>query len=212
MNKKGFVLLESIVVLVVVALSLSVLMSSFSLISRKTKEKEYYDRSSDKYLLYALMNLGTDDTCNYWERNTECTGSGSLNFIADQDNCTRTTVGHILGGNCGEVFSRYGVTHLYVIEDIRVALDAANSGKYNNGTIEYLKTLKKCADCDYSTRNPVCDYPIPYMIGEFSRNGQTYYSSVTFTDLPSNACCQANAYDTPLSDNYESCKQIYVHH
>ena len=51
MDKKGFVLLESILVLVVVALSLSVLMSSFSLISRKTKEKEYYDRSSDKYLL-----------------------------------------------------------------------------------------------------------------------------------------------------------------
>ena len=69
MNKKGFVFVESIVVLVVVALSLAMMISSYSLVSRKTKEKEYYNRASDKYLLYSISNLATDDKCNYGTKN-----------------------------------------------------------------------------------------------------------------------------------------------
>ena len=65
MKKDGFVFVESVVVLVVVALSLAMLISSYSLVTRKTKEKERYDKTSDKYLVYVLSKLGTDDVCNY---------------------------------------------------------------------------------------------------------------------------------------------------
>ena len=77
MKKKGFVFVESIVVLMVVALSLTVLISSYSLVTRKTKEKEHYDKASDKYLLYAISKLGTDDKCNY---SISCTSIPEIQF------------------------------------------------------------------------------------------------------------------------------------
>lgn len=214
MNKKGFVLLESIVVLVVVALSLSVLMSSFSLVSKKTKAKEYYDRASDKYFLYAIMNLGTDDKCNYWDKNT-CAGRyTSLNMQVDVDNCSGTKAGWIIGDHCKKLFEEFGITHLYVVDDIRTELSAENYSKYDNGTIEYMKTLKKCADCSYfdqqdgGGRNYTCDYPIPHMIGVFNRGGKLYYASVLLSDLSPYSCCAADS-DTNLDDpNHEICKKI----
>ncbi len=218
MNKKGFVLLESIVVLVVVALSLSILMSSFSLISRKTKEKEFYDRSSDKYLLYAIMNLGTNETCNYWDLNATCGGllpsQTTLNFSANPNNCGSTKIGKIIP-HCGELFEEFGVTNLYVVEDLRAILNDNNKATTfnNNGVIEYMKTLKKCSDCyDSSNKRAVvesCNYPIPYMIGEFSRAGKIYYASITFTDIPANACCAGDSYCVKSNNYYDSCDAIY---
>lgn len=65
MNKKGFVFLETIIILVLVMGSLTALLSSYSIITSKARIKEYYDRISDKYLLYTLSNLGTTDEFNY---------------------------------------------------------------------------------------------------------------------------------------------------
>ena len=65
MKKNGFVFLESIVVLVVTMLALTLLLISYSLITRKAKEKEEYDRTSDKYLIYNLSNFGTTDLYYY---------------------------------------------------------------------------------------------------------------------------------------------------
>ena len=63
--KKGFVFLETIIVLTVVTLSLTILLTSYTLITTKAKEKENYDKVSDKYLLYTFSNLGTNATYNY---------------------------------------------------------------------------------------------------------------------------------------------------
>ena len=63
--KKGFVFLETIIVLTVVTLSLTILLTSYTLITTKAKERENYDRVSDKYLLYTFSNLGTNTTYNY---------------------------------------------------------------------------------------------------------------------------------------------------
>ena len=43
MNKKGFVFLETIIILVLVTLSLTTMLSSYTLITSKSREKEFYD-------------------------------------------------------------------------------------------------------------------------------------------------------------------------
>ena len=83
MKKDGFVFLESVVVLVVVALSLTMLIASYSLVARKTKEKEDYNRTSDKYLVYNISNLGTNDLCNYSSPCGMCTASAGCSTIVD---------------------------------------------------------------------------------------------------------------------------------
>ncbi len=205
MKKDGFVFVESIVVLVVVALSLAMLISSYSLVTRKTKEKEKYDKTSDKYLVYVLSKLGTDDVCNYGMACTNLAHKG-ISFRADREvtssyNCSTTKMGELLF-DCNQVFDDMGLVHLYVIENIRNELndlDVYGNPKgrgelkaveiYDNGTIEYMKTLKKCNDLNtidsngnYINNNSdtsKCNNPITYMIGVFERgNGDYYYASI----------------------------------
>ena len=205
MKKNGFVFVESIVVLMVVALSLAMLISSYSLVTRKTKEKEKYDKASDKYLVYVLSKLGTDEVCNY---GIGCTNLSNkdISFRADNEvtssyNCTTTKMGELLY-DCNQVLADMGVVHIYVIENIRNELNDLDSfgnpkgtrdlkavEKYDNGTIEYMKTLKKCNDLNtidsngnYINNNSdtsKCNNPITYMIGVFERgNGDYYYASI----------------------------------
>ncbi len=201
MKKDGFVFVESVVVLVVVALSLAMLISSYSLVSRKTKEKENYDRTSDKYLVYVLSKLGTDELCNY---GIGCPSLShkDISFRADVSSsstfsCTTTKMGEILY-DCKKVFEDMNLVHIYVVENVRNELnDLDKNGnpkprselkaveKYDNGTIEYMKTLKKCNDLNavdedgnYVNNNEEtskCISPITYMIGVFERGNNNYY-------------------------------------
>ncbi len=193
MKKDGFVFVESIVVLVVVALSLAMLLSSYSLVARKTKEKEFYDRASDKYLLYALSTLGTDDLCNYSSAST-CNGrSFGVNLAVSKDTCNSNSkkTSQILY-NCEKLFDDLDIEYLYVVDDIKSELSKSTAVKtYDNGAIEYMKSLKKCNDDNvaYSgqttetgeTRyangreSSSCSKPIKYMIGVFKRSEKDYY-------------------------------------
>lgn len=188
MKKDGFVFIESIVVLVIVALSLAMLLSSYSLIGRKTKEKEFYDKASDKYLLYALSVLGTDDACNY-SVESDCNGHGDghINFKATRSNCSTTKMGILY--DCAQIFKDYNIEYIYVVDDVYSELNKSSAvNTYDNGTIEYMKTLKKCNDSNEeigttatgekrynNTRNASCTNPIKYMIGVFKRSETDYY-------------------------------------
>jgi len=203
MKKNGFVFVESVVVLVVVALSLAMLISSYSLVSRKTKEKEKYDKTSDKYLVYVLSKLGTDDVCNYAVGCSNLSNK-DISFRADADaasdnSCATTKMGELLF-NCNQVFKDMGLVHIYVVENVRNELnDLKSNGDpkgptdkkavqiYDNGTIEYMKSLKKCNDVNTSDNGIFrivdeksnCTSPITYMIGVFERgNGNYYYASI----------------------------------
>ena len=203
MKKNGFVFVESIVVLVVVALSLAMLISSYSLVTRKTKEKEYYDKASDKYLLYSLSNIGTDGLCNY---NIDCSStltgvttstykntSDRITFRADATDddgysCSKTKIGALIY-DCEQVFKEMSLVHLYVVKDILNDLKpTSQSGVKNaidffdNGTIEYMKSLKKCNDLDFNKNSISCENPIIYLIGVFERsNGEYHYASISLT-------------------------------
>lgn len=246
MKKNGFVFIESIVVLMIVALSVTMLMSSYTLIARKTKEKENYDKASDKYLLYAIANLGTDSRCNY---GVDCVGEtpndpiAVTEFAANKNNCRNTKIGKILY-DCEKVFNDMGIKYIYVVKNVRntlndykrnsdgLALDASDNiikrsesaftgsvnndeedikrtvkitstnasdpvykrkavSVFDNGTIEYMKTLKKCNDeNEESTRNGdyfsinrnketyICEDSVMYIIGVFERGDKLYYAAI----------------------------------
>ena len=197
MKRNGFVFIESVIVLMVVALSLTMLISSYSLITRKTQEKEYYDRASDKYLLYSITNIGVNDECNYNLANS-C-GYEGINLQADEKNCNNTRVGKLLY-NCSQTFKDMNIRHIYVVDDIKKELSQSNAvEKYDNGTIEYMKTLKKCNDTDSNT----CNEPISYMIGVFYRSGNYYYASLKIDAIMEE--CEEGYY---LSSITKKCERI----
>ena len=46
-DKKGFVFLESVIVLVVVAIALTGFMTTYTVLSNNAKRREFYDKTSD---------------------------------------------------------------------------------------------------------------------------------------------------------------------
>lgn len=171
MNKNGFIFIETIIVLVVTALSLVMLLSSYTLVVTKSKEKNYYDLSSDVYLLYNISKIGTSSTDNYSIINT--------NIYVNKENCVGSFVSKYLG-NCTNLFNDTDLAYLGVFNDLTQITkvkdaDAKVIIPYNtNGTIQYLKTLKACNDTTSST----CNNKVKYLVGVFYRNQKYYYASL----------------------------------
>ncbi len=245
MKKEGFVFLESVVVLVVVMLALTMLLLTYSLISRRTKEKEDYNKSSDIYLLYSISQMGATEKEYYKVEATDdeneiknLENDKQYPFVADKNTCDKTYMGKLLGttkdetGNtineCSRLFETTDLVKIYTVYDVFKALndqeltrvitetnntkkvdavyDAIN--KYDNGTIEYMKTLPTCKVTDIqrdSNGNPKydsttgqllyqayeesidttlgkfnnnCAESYHYMIGVFKRSGVYYYASI----------------------------------
>lgn len=172
-NKNGFVFLESVIVLMVVALSLSLIYASYSLVTRKSASKETYDRASDKYLLYTLSNLGTTNTKNY-SKILSASSSNVVKISTNSCNITSNNLGEIFKSNddCNKALQSLNVVYLYLIKDVNDALQTPNiTSTIDNGSIDYIKTLKKCYDTN-------CTNHINYMIGVFYRSGNYYFASI----------------------------------
>ena len=162
MEKKGFVFVESLTVIIIVILSLTLLISSYGLVTRKSKENEYYDLPADKYLLYVIGNLG--------ENNEDYNGV-TTSFVATKDNCSNFMINRM--SDCSKVFEDNDLQYYIVIYSLNLELNSGNpTQKYDSATIEYLKTLKKCN----STSDESCDDA--YVVGVFKRNNKFYYVSL----------------------------------
>lgn len=164
MNKKGFVFVESVTVLIVVTLALTMSLSSYDLLASKSKQRNYYDIPSDKYLLWTVNEMGNKTGMSY-----------QSNLVASKDNCDTTYMNDIIS-DCKQLFSDTNMIYFIIIDDVEKAL-TNNSREnyyatkvYDNGTIEYLKTLKKYQDDDTT--------PINYAVGVFYRKGKYYYASI----------------------------------
>ncbi|MBR2138123.1 MAG: type II secretion system protein [Bacilli bacterium] len=200
MKKNGFVFLESIVVLVVTMLALTLLLISYSLITRKAKEKEEYDRTSDKYLIYNLSNFGTTDLYYYGFQDAD-----TLSFKAEKDLCKyfpksnsdKTVYVNEILSDCEQVFKDTNLKYLYTIRDINKALQGEEktvvinpvthasqtilepTKKYDNGTVEYMKTLRQCkTQVVESGGKRICNDPIHYLIGVYEKNNRFYFASI----------------------------------
>ncbi len=160
-NKKGFVFLESVIVLVVVALALTGFLTTYTLLSNRNKRREYYDKTSDKYLLYAISSMGTDGKNNY----TTCSPANSVSmYRGNMGNCLTKFFANETVAT--DMLDSTSLVYLYYIEDIEVALSGNNkpTEKYDNGAIEYMKTL------------PINKFN--YLIGVFRRSDRFYYASI----------------------------------
>lgn len=234
MKKNGFVFLETIIILMLVTMTLTIMLISYTIISTKVKEKEYYDRVSDKYILHTISQLGTTSSINYSVIAdyiaTESQGAavntvdrlGIMKIDGETDGCLSLCQGtltknsdktfcKIFGnttnyvtsittssydkeinniGNCTAVFSNLNLKYIYIINDIEYLLSQDLATEVlDNGTIEYIKTLKKCYNSIYTTTtgdevvvldkpNERCSNPIQYMVGVFFRNYDYYYASI----------------------------------
>ncbi len=159
MQKKGFVFVESIAVLVVIVLALTLFLSSYNVLVRKSKSKDYYDLPKDKYLLYSIANLG-DNTQSF---------SSNATFLATKNNCGTYLNERMT--NCARVFNDYHLEQFLVVYDLKTTLESGSIKDVNGITsdiIEYLKTLKKSDGTN----------GINYIVGVFKRNEKKYYASL----------------------------------
>lgn len=186
MKKQGFVLVESVTVLVVVLLSLTMLYTSYALVTRKAKEKENYDVASDKYIIYAVSQLGTSYNDNYK------TQISDKNYIKiDKSNCSNNPLGKDAAGNSKnfienycDLFNDLEIDKLYIVKSIAYYLYGDGKSEtakiFDNGTIEYIKTLQMCnesyegsTDTVHSTGQCPNNSDINYMIAVFKRNNES---------------------------------------
>ncbi len=172
MKKNGFVLVESVVVLVIVVLALTLFLSSYFLLTRKSKSKDYYDLPNDKYLLYNISNiwsLGNMGSSAY---------KASTSFVTNKTNCGNWIAKYTNETECQKVFDDTGLERYGVVYNVNAAFNSNNISGVSGMTsdiIEYLKTLKKVED----------GKDLSYIIGVFKRTGDdgkahNYYASLVF--------------------------------
>ncbi len=76
--------------------------------------------------------------------------------------------------DCSQVFTDNNLVYYIITYNLYNDLSTGATTRYDSGTIEYMKTLKKCDDNTTGT----CNNPIGYFIGVFYRNGKYYYASL----------------------------------
>jgi len=164
-EKKGFIFIETIVVLTLVALAMTITLATYSLVTSRSKIKMYYNLSSDIYLLHNISRIGTDSEVNYanMAKNNET-------FWIDKTNCSNT-IGHIVD-NCEALFTNNDIQNLGIIIDIDKEIrNNSSTKKYDPGTIDFLNTLKKYKE---ETKNKT----IKYFVGRFFRDNEYYYAAL----------------------------------
>lgn len=156
--KKGFVFLETIAVLTVVAIATSMLLVNYTVIMKRVDINTYYDNSSDIYALYTFMNIGTTLKDNYITYES--------NFFTRRDNCSSSDINKYIS-SCDNVMKKYDLLYAGVIKNISNEVKN-NYSRYQSGTINYLEYISDKEKDNNKT----------YAVGVFYRNGKYYYASI----------------------------------
>ena len=150
-NKKGFVLLETSVVLIIVVIAMLGLYSTYAFVFKNLKQSEKYDNINDLYKLNIFYNLMSDK--GFPELS-------SSNF----EKIVSTDCGDYFGSTsyCSNVMSDLGFSYfIYTDKDIDTVLQDASS--FSNTDINYLKTL---------------EYGFKYLVGVREVDNEYYYISM----------------------------------
>lgn len=162
-NKKGFVLIETLVVMCVVTLSLLMLYKMYSTVSENLKNRKYYDNINDVYKVNAI-----EEIISSFELDKE--NENNIDFIRikydsiedeiscnynDNTDCSNTKDGSNI------VFKELEVKNIYLNRTSITNLN--DSTNVDNSAKEYIKTL---------------DETKQYIIVNFERNGIDFYSSL----------------------------------
>lgn len=136
MNRKGFVLIETIIVLIVVVLSMLGLYKAYSFVFQNLKQNKYYDNINDVYKV------------NIFRKAFNSYPSAQEGFLkVFRDNCSI-----YMDTNCNALFDSFKNNNnndylIYISENIDDFLNDYGTGKtgnseLNNTDINYLKTLE----------------------------------------------------------------------
>lgn len=136
MNRKGFVLIETIIVLIVVVLSMLGLYKAYSFVFQNLKQNKYYDNINDVYKV------------NIFRKAFNSYPSAQEGFLkVFRDDCSK-----YMDTNCNALFDSFKNNNnndylIYISENIDDFLNDYGTGKtgnseLNNTDINYLKTLE----------------------------------------------------------------------
>ena len=176
MKKDGFIFMESLTVLVVVLLATTLLLSSYSLFIRKSKEKESYNLPSDRYLLFNIAKLNA--TVNEYFDNEGYIANRRDASYNNPNSCENTPMKDRLS-DCKQVFKDNDLVYFIVIKDIKQELKRTDiTSVYDSGTIEYLKTLKRNLSSSYTSEDGTQVTSEGYIVGVFYKNSTYRYASI----------------------------------
>lgn len=194
-KKNGFVFLESVISLVVVALALTAFLKSYTTLATISKQNEVYDNISDKYLLYSIANLGAkgsnrlNSICVITRGNVDYgfgaskEGIWSLgqNSLQRNQSCWTDnffTAEKDASGNVKsaeevrkEMFDDTGLVYFYYIKNLNSDIYGVDATKImDNGALQYVQTLSKDKE---------------YFVGVFRRSGRYFFASVVVNEKDS---------------------------
>lgn len=168
MKKKGFIFVETIVVLVIVVLSLTMILASYSLVTRKNNINKYYNRPNEMYALYYVMKLGTTESSSYYSDINTMTS-----FYTKKSSCASSVLNNYLR-DCNSLLGDLKITNIGIIKSINSELSRSDVHTvYSNGVIEFLKHLQRDEVDEYNNK-----HAIPYAIGVFEINREYYYAAI----------------------------------
>ena len=178
-KKNGFVFLESVISLVVVALALTAFLKSYTNLANKSKQNEVYDNISDKYLLYSIANMGSSGSNKLYDVCSNSPFGASKDEIwllrKDKKEAVANKNMHCWTKNFFEndgarskMFEDAGLVYFYYIENLdKDVLSRDSTAIMDNGALQYVQTL---------SRNK------SYCVGVFRRSGRYYYASIVIYD------------------------------
>lgn len=148
--KKGFVFIETLLVLVVLTISIVGLYSMYRKIASDINARRYYDNIGDLYKVDVIRNFISNTTLE-----------STTNLI----NITPSNCSSFMESGCNTVLTSLKVENVYINNTEINAILASNSIPLNNSMREYLKTINK-------------DRNVRYIIVNFKYNNRNYYASL----------------------------------
>ncbi len=161
MNKKGFIFVETIVVLVITLLALALMLSSCLLIVRKTNINRYYNRPNELYALRTFISIGTSETNQYSER-----------FLLNSGDACQSSSPivpeHMSVEDCTKLLNKFHIKKIGYITDINEELSAMKDdpnilAQYDTELVNFINNLQTVEKANKEDPG----VSIKYVIGEF---------------------------------------------
>lgn len=149
MNKKGFVLIETIIVMSVISLSMIILYSTYNKMLNSYGSISFYDNVGDIYTSYYVYGL-----------------SGALGYNGSSE------VINVSSNAYEDILSNFNIEKIYYFNKndvIKLTDDSLNLLKYDGSTINYLNSIKNKV-------NKECDSEPCLTVIKITRDNHYYFA------------------------------------
>ena len=168
-NKKGFVLIETIVVIVVVSVSLLTLFTSYNKILNNLRKVNKYDLSEHLYKTNYVKNYIKNNNCSV---NVYNLGNSTSNPVDNSSiSCNGVNV------NLINIFKVFGIKNIYFLSNINGIKTYSNLKYFDAYMVDYIKQL----DVDDNSTLIVVEYEEEKMDSNYNPL-KIYGTSITLKD------------------------------